>query len=282
MTDSVVLVPLDGTRAARSALPVAKALAEILGVGLHVLHVSDGAPPTLAGLAVMLGVEHASLPAWSIGTRTGDAAAGIVDEAGMRQACAVVLCTHTAERSVALLGRTALAVLQAAPCPVVLVPPDRGTASWWPKRILLPYDGSPSANAAVGPAAALARCARAELLVLQVGAAAAAPTDPGSMTLPRYVDQPQHEWPSWTGELLQRLACQCKDELRARVHVRAGDPAAEILRFATEQDADLLLVAWKGEWSKDHAGTLKSLVRGAACPLMVLRGPAIRGATAVA
>lgn len=271
MADPVVLVPLDGTPAALAALPVARALAEVLGAGLHVLHVSDVPPSTLPDLVASLGVDPASMEAWSLGVRAGGPAAGIVEEARARDACLVVLCTHTAGDTTSLLGSTALAVLKDAPCPLVLVPPARGNASWWPKRILLPYDGSPSANAGVGPAAALARCAKAELLVLQVGAAASAPTDPGSITLPRYVDQPQHEWPSWTGELLQRLACACKDELRARLHVRAGDPASEILRFAREEFADLILLAWKGEWIGQHACTFKALLAAAPCPLMVVR-----------
>ena len=149
----------------------------------------------------------------------------------------IVLCTHTAAaRPTAVLGRTALGVLHAAPCPVVLVPPAPRLASWRPNRILLPHDGSPTANAVVGPAAELACKAGAELLVVQVGTAGiGAPAERGSLSIPLYVDQPQHEWPSWSGEMLERLACRCPDvRLRAHLYVRGGEPGPEITRAATE------------------------------------------------
>ncbi|MFN7147831.1 MAG: universal stress protein, partial [Myxococcota bacterium] len=41
----VVLVPLDGSTAARSALPVAHTLARHLGASVHLVHVSDPALP---------------------------------------------------------------------------------------------------------------------------------------------------------------------------------------------------------------------------------------------
>jgi nucleotide-binding universal stress UspA family protein len=144
--------------------------------------------------------------------------------------------------------------------------------SWRPSRILAPYDGSPAANAAVGPAAELACKTGGELLVVQVGTAGVgAPAERGSLTIPLYVDQPQHEWPSWSGELLERLVCLCPDvQLRARLYVRGGEPGPEITRVATEESADLIVLAWKGEWAGEHANTLKNVVRDAPCPTMIV------------
>jgi nucleotide-binding universal stress UspA family protein len=144
---------------------------------------------------------------------------------------------------------------------------------WRPDRILLPYDGSSAANAAVAPAGALARRPGAELLVVQVGAAdVGVPTDRGSLTMPRYVDQPQHEWPHWTDELLKRLACLCPGgELHAHLYVRGGEPAAEIIQLATEHAADLVVLAWKGVWTSGHATTLKAIVQDSPCPIMIVR-----------
>jgi nucleotide-binding universal stress UspA family protein len=49
-----------------------------------------------------------------------------------------------------------------------------------------------------------------------------------------------------------------------------GEPAAEILRVAREQSADLIVLAWKGNWAPEHAATLKAVVREAPCPLVVV------------
>lgn len=277
MPEPVILVPLDGTSAARAALPIARTLAQLMAASLRVIHVSMGPPSPLSSLAERLGLGGTALDTWSIGARTGEPAVEILEEARTREACLLAMCTHTATvRPHGALGRTARGVLRDAPCPVVLTSPVLAVEVWWPRRILLAYDGSPSANAAVAPAAALARCAGAELLVVQVGASHAAPTDRGSLTMPLYVDQPHHEWPNWTGELLERLACLCHGEaLRARLHVRGGEPGPEIVRFAREQSADLIVLAWKGDWGDGHAGTLKTVLRDAPCPLMIVRTPVL-------
>lgn len=275
MNESLILVPLDESRAARASLPVAGALAGIMSVNPHVLHVSHGSPLPLAGLATRLGLDKSALHGWSIAARVGEPSAAILDEARAKQVRLIVMCTHTsANQPKAILGRTALAVLREAPCPVVLVPPQETPRAWKLEKILLPCDGSPAGNAAVEPAARLARQANAELLVIQVGAAGlAGPIDCGSLAMPRYMDQPQHEWPSWTGELLERLACLCKDELRAKLHVAGGQPHVEILRMAAEDPNMLIVLAWKGNWTGQHARTLKAVIRDAPCPVMVVLAP---------
>ena len=100
----------------------------------------------------------------------------------------------------------------------------------------------------------------------------ASPVEPGSFPVPRYVDQAQHEWSSWTDEVLARLARLCPDgPLKARLQVLGGDPGREILRVAADQAVDLIVVAWKGAWSDERAHTLKAIVRDAPCPVMVVR-----------
>ena len=90
--------------------------------------------------------------------------------------------------------------------------------------------------------------------------------------MPFYLDQPQHEWPVWASEFLERLACICSlDGLRVRLLVGRGSPAAEIVRVATEQSTDLIVLAWRGRWAGKRAATLKAVVRQAPCPTVVVR-----------
>ena len=109
--------------------------------------------------------------------------------------------------------------------------------------------------------------------MLQVAAGGVrVPEERGSLTTPLYLDQPQHEWPAWSSEFIGRLACVCPlAGLRARLRLGRGDPAAEILRVAREESADLIVLAWKGDWAPGHAATLKAVVREAPCPTMVVR-----------
>ena len=37
------------------------------------------------------------------------------------------------------------------------------------------------------------------------------------------------------------------------------------------QNADLIVLAWKGRWDAPHAPTLKAVLQGASCPILVTR-----------
>src|SRR6516162_4822153 len=171
-----------------------------------------------------------------------------------------------------MLDRTATNVLRHAPCPVVLVPPGRGSIAWHLQHVLVPHDGTPTTSAALRPAAELAERASAELLLAYVTSVGAAPVESGSLTTPRYVDQPQHEWPAWTSEFVKRLGCICPlGHLHVRLVLAHGNPAAEIVRLAKKQSTDLVVLAWRGKWEVPHAATLKAILHKARCPIMVLR-----------
>lgn len=274
MTEPLILVPLDGSAHALAALPVAEALAEALGASLRILQVTPEAPPPPKALAHSLGLEDAARHGWSLQARAGEPAEGILETASETEARLIVMCTHTASiRPAVMLGQTALAVLRRAPCPVVLISPVQDLRGWRPRRILLPHDGGRAADVAIAPAAWIARATGAELSIVEVSApCVASPAEPGAFPTPRYVDQAQHEWSSWTEEVLARFARLCPDgALKARLQVLGGDPGREILKVAADQSTDLIVVAWQGAWSAERARTLKAIVRAAPCPVMVVR-----------
>jgi len=140
------------------------------------------------------------------------------------------------------------------------------------RSVLVPHDGTPSTSAALRPAAQIAQHAGAELLVVHVTGVGTPVAEPGSLTAPRYVDQPQHGWPAWSNEFVSRLASMCPlGHLHVRMLLAQGNPAAEINRLATEQLTDLMVVAWRGVWQDPRAPILKDLLGEACCPIMVLR-----------
>jgi nucleotide-binding universal stress UspA family protein len=209
----------------------------------------------------------------TLDARVGEPAAEILAAAREMSARLIVMCTHTtSQRPQAILGATSLEVLRGAICPVVLVSPEPKLEGWQLRRVLLPHDGAPGVNAAVAPAAELAKQAGAELLLVLVAGAGAALAEPGALTTPKYVDQPQHEWPAWAREFIARLASHCPGgDLRMHVHLRSGKPGSEIVRMAAEEAADLIVLAWKGEWGDGHAAVLKTVIRDAPCPTMIAR-----------
>ena len=235
------------------------------------MHVGEHEP---AGeeLRSRLGREAPALDGFTIDARVGTPAAEILQVAAEMEPRLIVMCKHSGAERGKLLGRTAMKVLQDAACPVVLVPPERGATPWHLHHILVPHDGTPTTSAALQPAAELAQRGRADLLVAHVTNIRAAPAEPGSLTTPRYVDQPQHEWPAWSSEFVKRLACVCPlDHLHVRMFLARGNPAAEILRLSERQSSDLIVLAWRGSWEAPRAATLKNIMREAHCPVMVVR-----------
>jgi nucleotide-binding universal stress UspA family protein len=271
MNEPVILVPLDGSEQALAAMPVAKVLGDVERAALHILHVSEHEVEGRE-LRTRLQREAAGLEAFTIEARIGTPAAEILQCAQQMKPQLIVMCKHSGAERGKILGRTATKVLHDAPCPVTLVPPERGATPWHLHHVLVPHDGTPTTSAALQPAAELAQRGGAELLVAHVTNIGAAPAEPGSLTTPRYVDQPQHEWPAWSSEFVNRLACICPlGHLHVRVFLAHGDPAAEILHLSERQSTDLIVLAWRGRWEAPHAAILKEIVREAHCPIMVVR-----------
>ena len=273
MIAPTIVVPLDASEHALVALPVAKRLAELEGATLHLVHVARETSPPVDVLD-RLGLNSTGLRGSVLDTKAGEPSSGIVQAGREVRAALIVMCTRTAVSGVdETLGATALAVLRNAPCPVVLVRPERGVVPWALHRILLPHDGTPTTSAAIRPAAELARKARAELDVLHVATRGVAPPgECGSLTAPLYTDQPQHEWPAWSGEFLERLGGESSlESLNVRMSLARGGPGDEALRYAAEHASDLIVLAWRGEWEGAHAATLKTVVHGATAPVLVIR-----------
>lgn len=268
---TVVLAPLDGSRSALRALPIARRLAQLKKVPVRILHVSEATGP-LRETAAAIGLEPADLRGATLEVRAGSPAQAILAAAADCGATLIVMCGHAADvRPDAAISAAALAVIVGARCPVVLVDPARTPGDWTLRRILAPHDGRPSTSDALAPAAGLARAAGAELVVLHV-ADDSSSGETGAIAAPLYMDQLQHEWPAWSGEYLQRLACVCPVAgVPIRLLVGRGELAGETIRVAGETAADLIVLTCKGAWRASHAAALEALLRGAPCPVMVTR-----------
>jgi hypothetical protein len=73
----------------------------------------------------------------------------------------------------------------------------------------------------------------------------AQPTEPGSIVAPRYVNQPQHEWPQWANEVIARLCtgcAACPPDVPVRMFLVQGPVGAAIAHFAADQQADIIVL----------------------------------------
>jgi nucleotide-binding universal stress UspA family protein len=244
-----VLVPLDGSVHATAAIPVARHLAELFNATLAVLHVSDEALES-AALVDRIKLSSQDVRGLVVDQRTGAVAARIVQEATERHAALIVMCPQTrTDARPRTFGSVAKVVVRAARCPVVLVPPTRGRSDWPLHQLLLPHDGTPTSAATIGPATDLASIAAAKLVVLHVATAGAErPSEPGTLVSPRYIDQPQHEWPAWADEFLDRLRSvgRARDGVDIRLALAQGEAGSAIVDFARRNNSDLIVLGWGG------------------------------------
>lgn len=262
-----VTVLLDGSDAALEAVPVAVELAGVLQEELAAMHVGSRAVPD--------DVTHLGVTAKALdGPLISGSSEGVARELGQRvTGTAVFTCALGLDIGVPNLPTRLLTTL---PHPIVWVPPRGGARPWQIGEVLLPYDGSPATAASLGGVVTLVRASKARLRVLHV-AAPGKPHEP-SFTVPRYVDQPQYEWPAWSHEFLARLASLCPiEELQVKLELGHGAPDEAVV--AAARGVDLVVVAWHGHLEADRARVIKALVSHATTPVWIERvHPASQGA----
>jgi nucleotide-binding universal stress UspA family protein len=281
-----VLVALHGRRAP-GAVEAGRVIAGALGAPLHGLFVCPE-PIEASEVPARVGVDPEALHGMVLDVETSEDLPGALAAAiACRSTAFVVVASEPEELKDERLGigRLAARALESAVCGVVITGPDRPAQL---RRILLPLDGNPSTAASIAPVGELARKLGAELDIVMIGGASPrgedaedappvstpAPSEPGSMVAPLYVDQPQHEWPAFAEEFLDRFLStigRCPHDVSTRFFLGTGEPAAEILRFAAQLASDLLVLVWHGELDGRHGAVFRDVLCRAPCPVMVLR-----------
>jgi nucleotide-binding universal stress UspA family protein len=144
-----------------------------------------------------------------------------------------------------------------------------------PKRILVCTDFSENSTAARLLAIDYAKHFRAELFILHV-------VNSRLLGYPAFADRVpvetalvQKNIEEGVQEELELLTNDCKrDVMEVSAHSRAGAPAEEIVRFAEEHSADLIIMGTHGWTGVRHlilGSTAENVVRSAHCPVLTVR-----------
>ncbi|MEX0856301.1 MAG: universal stress protein [Gemmatimonadota bacterium] len=297
-----ILVPLDGSKAAEAALPLALALAVRWGAEIEVVAVPvekesrASVESYLAALRERMAVGGLVNQLRTHLLSAGEPTARILERLAASHRDLVVMTTRGrgAVRR-AWLGSTADGVVRASPVPVLLIPPDRGpnpdggaaadlekdgatgTDAVAPpapfRRVVLPMDGSDEAERMLEHTAPLLEASDPEWILLRV----IPPFVPGgSPYLPHMVrDLPeQTQVHAAAQEYLDRMA-ESVPTGRARTRVvTVGQPALGILQVAEEEGADLIAMptAGRGGVSRLLLGSVADkVIRNSEVPVLVSR-----------
>ena len=280
-----LLFPTDGSETATAVLDYALDVADQHGAELHVLNVADTNRDSVTRVGgeivdVLEGegeriVEEAADRASERGVPVvtavlqGDPYRTIADYADEYDVDLVVMPTH-GRRGVErfLLGSVTERVINATAVPVLAVTPDEGQELAYPVHdVLVPTDGSPAAERALGEAIELVRATDATLHLLHVVDTASLGFDVRSA-----VDE------ETLGEEAEAIVedahstAAAADVTAVTTTVAYGRVYREILSYIEEHDVDLVAVGTHGEteFSRYGLGSVSAkIVRTSPVPVLM-------------
>ena len=265
-----VLVALDGSPAAATAVPLARIVASQLSAGIEALHI------VTPDMERAWQDELENTVDLRVRRRTGDAVAELLRAANDVATELLLLTTHGREVTAhSRLGSVAEAVIAHSIAPILLVRPAAATpAATRPLRhVLLPLDGTPTTARALHDVATLIARLGASVDVLLVAAPHAHALERGSIMAPRYVDQAQHEWPQWTGEMYERLCVHCAGlgaATPADMFMAHGATGEAIIDFAVTHRHDAIGLVRRSKLEPGRADVLRAVLLHTSCPVLLV------------
>jgi len=266
-----ILVPLDGSQMAESALPAAAFLAEKLHAMVTLVHVMEkNAPSEIHGQSHLTNAEEATTYLKDVSQRVfpeglhvdchvhsalvDNVAESIVAHSGELSHDLIIMSSHGRGRALHLfLGSIAQKVISLGAIPVLVTHPGEkeDVTPFSCKAILVPLDGDPEHTQALKVMKDLARLCGAILhLVIVI---------PGFGTLSGQMTVTSRYLPGTISTILEMSVQNAEEYLKAQLedlksqgieasaHIQRGDPANVIVSFARQLHVDLITLATHGK-----------------------------------
>jgi nucleotide-binding universal stress UspA family protein len=270
-----ILVPLDGSELAETALPLAETLARAAGGVLYLVRAA--AAEEQAAATGYLERQVAALRARGIAAEwlaiTGPPAEAITGAVAAHQLDLVVMTTHgRSGLQQWVLGSVADEVLHRSAVPVVLARAGQTAPAGWPRRVLVPLDGSELAAQALDCAQAVAGPTSELLLYQALSPATPIVPDPSPGSLwAEVMDVTRAEGLAY----LENVAAPLRQAgLLVRTAAEFGVPAQQIAACARQQQVDLVVLSSHGRSGVGRwllGSVADELVRTTPAPLLLLR-----------
>jgi nucleotide-binding universal stress UspA family protein len=266
-----ILVPLDGSRMAESAVPAAAFLAGMLHARVTLIHVIEkNAPSAVHGQTHLSSAQDAAAYLDEV-SREGfpqeirvdyhvhtaeveNVALSIVEHADELEYDLVIMCSHGRGRALHLfLGSIAQKVIAGDSRPVLITHPDEKgePLAFSCRNILVPLDGNSEHAQSLPTSKELARACKASLhlamVVPRFSSLSGDMTVTGRMlpgTTSRMLDMALQDAEAYSAALVEELHDQ---GFAASAHVLRGDPAKIIVEAANRAPIDLIVLATHGK-----------------------------------
>lgn len=295
-----ILVPLDGSKLAEAAIPIAASLAQTLGAPVTLLHIiEEDAPPEIhrdhhltqadEAAAYLTNVaERDFSPSVNVDTHVHtavvkDVPGSIVEHATREfQPDLIVMCTHGKSGVRDLLyGSIAQQVVAQGLTPLLLIKPRSSTSTGFRlDKILVPLDTGPTHDESLPVAQQLARAYQSKihlLTVIPTFGTVAGETAAASSLLPATTSALlEIQVENAANDLQEHLDDLKKTDLSATAEVARGDPVAEIVSLSEKLKVDLIVLTThrKAGAAAFWAGSVApNVVRRAHVPILLIPLP---------
>jgi nucleotide-binding universal stress UspA family protein len=288
---SKILVPLDGSAMAESALSLAEQFVEEGKGRLILLRVVPyftvlAADPLLYEEMNRLGEDEAlaylrvirnGLPnpaKADLVCQIGSAADSILQYAKENDVDLIVMSSHgRSGLNRWVYGSVAERIMSQAPCPTLIINARHGAPEGAPGKILIPLDGSVLAEHALQPALDLAQLLDAELYLLSVTTSGELRIETDSKA-EAFADIESGEVVQ-AKDYLQALAENLDyEKVNYAVEIASGTVAEAIMDYAAENGMDLIIMSSHGRTGLKrwvYGSVAEKLLRSACCATMIVR-----------
>ena len=285
-----ILVPLDGSELAERAIAPAVTIANAMAAEVILLSVVTPLPPRIdpysqalrkeidaakpyleLARAQFLPVAVAGRVAVIVGTEIDQS---IINFGEQNKVDLIVMSSQGRfGPSRWLYGSVAEKVLRGASCDTAIIRAQVDIGSFACRRILVPLDGSPSAEQALEPAIEMAGSLSAELVLLYV---ATIPLDRGeTVSSPNFYElqatNKEAQANSYLRQVKERVSNDCQ---QIKTITAFGRPSATIIGHAKKLDVDLIVMSSRGQSGirrRLYGSVTEKVLCGAACTIWVVR-----------
>ena len=294
-----IVCGVDDSRAARNAAAVAMAMSRRIDAPLVVVHVAPDEPTLVCDAAsrderrqraldrVRALLDQIPVPAGRVADTVvhleiGDPAERLIALAAAQGASMLVVGSRGRRAlTAALLGSVSRDLLARAPCPVLVISPN-ALAAAAPRHhdrrlatsVVCGIDGSPASQHAAETASGLARRLNARLVLAHSYRPAITWTDDGLTR--RYSSGPLiRQWEAGLRRL-EAVAAELHALPRPELSLEPGDPAEELIRMATRERAEILVVGSHGQGKLEaalHGSVAGTVASSAPMPVLVVSLP---------
>jgi nucleotide-binding universal stress UspA family protein len=243
-----ILAAIDSSAAARPVVAMAIALGQTLNASPEAMHVCDDGGQTAFFTAEKFGVEYRTVG--------GDPFARIAERAAESDVVAVVVGARRRlnARSVGHLARQIADVVEK---PVLVVPPEARSAGPI-RRVVIAMEGTPAKARNLKVVFDLAAPVDVELVVIHVD---------DESSVPSFSDQVAHETDAYAREFLAR---HLPGRPEARLELRVGVPAEEIMELTDSLGADVLAIGWPQLAAADRGATAREILDRSHVPVLLV------------